>query len=218
MIGADVLPGPMPSETLEYLRSLAIPTVYLRGNGDREVLAVRAGGMPHAVPERFHSMPRWVADQLSDDQVHWIEEWPATVQLHLPALGAVRFCHATPQSDTELLTVSSSDALLRRLFAHESADVVVCGHAHMQFVCDFAGLWIINAGSVGMAVGVGGAKWLLLDERAALQRTANDRAPAAERIRATRYPLAEEFAKSSVLVPQESSTVLEALTRAAEAQ
>jgi putative phosphoesterase len=218
VIGGDVLPGPMPSETLEYLRSLTIPTAYLRGNGDREVLAVRAGATPLAVPERFHPMMRWVAEQLRDDQVRWIEQWPATVRMHLPAIGNVLLCHATPRSDTELFTVASSDALLQRIFAHETADIVVCGHTHMQFERDFAGLRIINAGSIGMAVGTGGAEWLLIDDRASLQRTGYDRALAAERIRATGYPLAEEFAQSSVLVPPESATVLEALTRAAEAQ
>lgn len=218
VIGGDVLPGPMPRETLEYLRSLSIPAVYLRGNGDREVLAVRAGATPQAVPERFHPMMRWVAEQLDDDQVRWIEQWPATVQMHLPHLGDVLFCHATPRSDTELFTAASADAVLQRIFALETADVVVCGHTHMQFEREFGRLRIINAGSVGMAVGTGGAEWLLIDDRAALKRTSYDRAQAADRIRATRYPLAEEFAQSSVLVPPEPATVLEAFTRAAEAR
>ncbi|MCE9603129.1 MAG: metallophosphoesterase family protein [Gemmatimonadetes bacterium] len=216
VIGGDVLPGPMPRETLAYLRSLAIPAAYLLGNGDREVLAVRAGEAPDAVPERFRPMMRWVAEQISDDQVRWIEQWPATLSMHLPALGHVLFCHATPHSDTELFTVASSDARSQRLFPLGTADVVVCGHTHMQFVRDFGRMRIINAGSVGMAVGIGGAEWLLIDDRAALRRAPYDRALAAARVRRTEYPLAEEFATSSVLSPPDSSTVLEALTRAVE--
>ena len=43
VIGGDVLPGPMPRETLTSLLNLEVPTVFIRGNGDREVLGVRAG-------------------------------------------------------------------------------------------------------------------------------------------------------------------------------
>ncbi len=217
VVGGDVLPGPMPKETLACLKSLSIPTVYLRGNGEREVLAVRMGETPHAVPVRFHPMMQWVSAQLSEDDVRWITRWPPTVQVRLPRLGTVLFCHASPRSDTELFTSASGDALLRRIFGEEAADLIVCGHSHMQFERCVGSVRVINAGSIGMAVGTGGAEWLLIDSGPVLQQTAYDRAVAAQRIRATRYPLSEEFATSSVLVPPDPSQVLEALTRAAEA-
>ena len=43
VVGGDVLPGPMPRETLACLDGLEIPARYLRGNGDRAVLEERAG-------------------------------------------------------------------------------------------------------------------------------------------------------------------------------
>ena len=39
VVGGDVLPGPMPRETLERLQSLDVPVRFMRGNGDRETLA-----------------------------------------------------------------------------------------------------------------------------------------------------------------------------------
>src|SRR5207248_684629 len=39
VVGGDVLPGPMPRETITCLLDLDIPVQFLRGNGDREVLA-----------------------------------------------------------------------------------------------------------------------------------------------------------------------------------
>ena len=36
LIGGDVVPGPMPRETLAYLSALEIPADYISGNGERE--------------------------------------------------------------------------------------------------------------------------------------------------------------------------------------
>ena len=38
LVGGDVLPGPMPRETLDCLLGLDIPVRFIRGNGDRVVL------------------------------------------------------------------------------------------------------------------------------------------------------------------------------------
>jgi Icc-related predicted phosphoesterase len=39
VVGGDVLPGPMPCETIARLLSLEIPVEFIYGNGDPEVLA-----------------------------------------------------------------------------------------------------------------------------------------------------------------------------------
>jgi Icc-related predicted phosphoesterase len=43
VIGDDVFPGPMPRETIKHLLDLDIPTQFIHGNGDREVLAQMSG-------------------------------------------------------------------------------------------------------------------------------------------------------------------------------
>ena len=43
VIGGDVVPGPMPRETLERLRSLEYPVDFLIGKGELAVLAEAAG-------------------------------------------------------------------------------------------------------------------------------------------------------------------------------
>ena len=50
VVGGDVLPGPMPRETLTCLLDLSIPVQFIQGNGDREVLALMAGSETGAVP------------------------------------------------------------------------------------------------------------------------------------------------------------------------
>lgn len=44
LVGGDVVPGPMPCETLALLRAIGIPTEFIQGNGDREVVSLRRGG------------------------------------------------------------------------------------------------------------------------------------------------------------------------------
>ena len=73
---------------------------------------------------------------------------------------------------------------------------------------------MINAGSVGMPFGVSGACWLLLGADVELRRTSYDLADAARRIRATRYPKAEEFATRNVLTQPAEGEMLEAFGKA----
>jgi hypothetical protein len=43
VVGGDVLPGRMPRETLMCLLDIDIPVQFIKGNGDREVLALMRG-------------------------------------------------------------------------------------------------------------------------------------------------------------------------------
>jgi len=43
VVGGDVLPGPMPRETLDCLFDLDLPIQFIRGNGDRITLEEGAG-------------------------------------------------------------------------------------------------------------------------------------------------------------------------------
>ena len=73
---------------------------------------------------------------------------------------------------------------------------------------------VVNAGSVGMPFGNPGAYWLLLGPGVQLRRTAYDLAKAAERIRATDYPGAADFAAQNVLEPPTEAAMLEVFARA----
>ena len=125
------------------------------------------------------------------------------------------FCHATPRSDTELFTRVTDEHQLRPVFDAIASDVVVCGHTHMQFDRMVGARRVINAGSVGMPFGEPGACWLLLGADIELRRTSYDLADAARRVRATRYPQAEEFAPRNVLDRPTERAMLEAYERGA---
>jgi len=201
VVGGDVLPGPMPGETLTYLRDLELPIKLIQGNGDREVLAQRAGLETSAIPESYREVMRWVAQELQDEQEQWIASWPETIRFAIPGLGEVLFCHATPRNDTEIFTRLTPEDRLFPIFENLDVSLVICGHTHMQFDRTIGRIRVVNAGSVGMPFAGPGADWLLLGPDVQLRHTAYDLAQAAERIRATKYPQAEEFAARNVLQP-----------------
>lgn len=213
VVGGDVLPGPMPRETIACLLDLDVPVQYIRGNGDREVLAWRRGTETGAVPEPFREAMRWVAEQLHPEDEQWLARWPETLRLAIPGLGEVLFCHATPRSDTEIFTRLTPEDRLLPVFEGLDVSMVVCGHTHMQFDRTIGRIRVVNAGSVGMPFGEPGAYWLLLGPDVQFRHTPYDLAKAAERIRDTEYPQAQDFAAHNVLQPPSEQEILERFTR-----
>lgn len=210
VIGGDVVPGPMAEEALALLSGLDIPTRCLRGNGEREVLAQLAGNASATLPEPVRDAMRWVGEGMRPAFRRWIGSWPATFDLEIPGLGRVLFCHATPASDTAIITRLTSAEQLRATLADCDASLVVCGHTHMQFDRTVGATRVVNAGSVGMPFGAPGAYWLLLGPDVQLRHTAYDLSAAADRLAATAYPGARDFVARHVLRPPSEEEMLAA--------
>jgi len=213
VVGGDILPGPMPRETIACLLELDLPVEFIQGNGDREVLAQMEGAETdwyRNAPEQWREPVRWTAQQLRPEQKQLLAGWAKTVRLKIDDLGEVLFCHATPRSDTEVFTRLTGEDRLLPAFARLDVSVVVCGHTHMQFDRVIGGIRVVNAGSVGMPFGEPGAYWILLGPDVQLRCTGYDLAKAAQRIRDTTYPQAEEFAAGSIVQPPSEEKTLEA--------
>jgi predicted phosphodiesterase len=207
VVGGDVVPGPMARQALAHLLELDVPVRFLRGNGEREVLARRAGIETGSVPEPFREAVRWSAEQLDARQESVLGSWPLTLRVEVPRIGSVLFCHATPRSDTEIFLRTTAEERLLPIFQALDVPLVVCGHTHMQFDRTIGATRVVNAGSVGMPFGEPGAYWLLLGPGVELRRTEYDLADAAARISATAYPQAEELA-ASVARPRSEAEML----------
>jgi predicted phosphodiesterase len=202
VVGGDVLPGPMPRETLACLVTLDLPVHFIHGNGDRVVATFLAGGDIPEVPEAFRDSIAWTASQLDASQRQLLREWPPTATFELPGLGSTLFCHATPRNDVECFTRATPEDRLTPVFTGVDAAVVVCGHTHMQFDRMVAQHRVVNAGSVGMPfAGPPGAYWLLLADGVHLQRTAYDIETAATHFRRTGFPHVEALSVRYVLTP-----------------
>jgi predicted phosphodiesterase len=211
VVGGDVLPGPMPRETMARLLELNIPTQFIYGNGDLAMLAQLQAASPGDVkywgtssgaplPEPYVELFRWTAQQVREYQ-EVLASWPLTTTVEIDGLGSVLFCHATPRNETEIFTRLTPEERLAPVFAGVDASVVVCGHTHMQFDRMVGGLRVVNAGSVGMPFGTTGADWLLLGPGIALRKTRYDLTAAADRFRRTGYPMVEEMAVRYILNP-----------------
>jgi len=225
VVGGDVVPGPMPRETLGRLLDLDLPTHFIHGNGELAILAQMAGARTGSItywgttsgarpPEGIIEIYRWTTAQLQPELEPMLARWPKTVRLEIDGLGQVLFCHSTPRNETEVFTRLTAEDRLLPIFEELNAPVVVCGHTHMQFDRTIGRTRVVNAGSVGMPFGEPGAYWLLLGSDIQLRHTAYDLAKATERIRATNYPQAEDFAAHNVLQPPSEKQMLEAFSKA----
>lgn len=122
---------------------------------------------------------------------------------------------ATCKVEIELFTRLTPEDRLVPVFAGVDVPLVICGHTHMQFDRTIGRMRVVNAGSVGMPFSQPqGAYWLLLGPEIQLRRTAYDFRTAAERIRNTDYPLAEELSVRYVLNPPTEAETLELYAQA----
>jgi predicted phosphodiesterase len=214
VVGGDVVPGPMPRETIACLLDAGIPTRFIQGNGDRVVLAQMRGAESREVPPQFREDIRWTAEQIDPAHERLLAAWPLTLRVGIHGLGDVLFCHATPRSDVEIFSRLTPTARLAHLVEGLGVPLVVCGHTHMQFDRTVGAIRVVNAGSVGMPFGEPGAYWLLLGPDVQLRRTSYDLADAADRIRDTTYPHALEFAARNVVEPPSEREMLDLFVRA----
>ena len=152
VVGGDTVMGLSPGDTLERLRSLPGDVRFIRGNADRMVYDDKPGVAP---PEAVE----YARARLSAEQVEFLRTLPLTV-----SVGRVLFCHATPRNDEEIFTKISPEERWAEALAGVDAEVVVCGHTHVQFDRRIGDVRLVNAGSVGMPYEhEPGAYWALLD-------------------------------------------------------
>ena len=173
--GGDVVWGPRPSECLRLLREAR--AAFVRGNCEREVA------------ERCDEAAAWCADRLDDEERVFVASLPLAERRE-----GVLFCHATPRSDSEVVTVLSPDERVRAAFGGVGERLVVCGHTHRQYDRRVDGVRVVNAGSVGLPYeGRSGAFWALVAGDVDLRCTAYDVERAAADAEASGFPAADVF-------------------------
>lgn len=138
VVGGDVcMAGDQPAETLDRLRALGDRVVWIRGNADRELDRSEPPTIPVEMIEPTRAL-------LTDEQVAFLHALPPTAQI-----GRTLYVHASPRNDMDIFTERTPEERIGFLFADVDADVVVCGHTHMQFERTIAGKRVVNSGSVG---------------------------------------------------------------------
>ena len=189
VVAGDTISGPWPAEVFDALT--AAGAVFVRGNVDRLALSGGEGAIGD-----------WSATRLGERKAA-VAEWPLTAKLTVRGLGRVLVCHATPSSDERIYTRITPEPALLELLGGVDADVLVCGHTHVQYDRTLSnGPRIVNPGSVGMPYdGRAGAYWALLGPDVELRRTEYDVDGAIAAIRRTGAPGVEEELVRYLLEP-----------------
>jgi predicted phosphodiesterase len=185
LFGGDVAWGPMPVETVDRIRSL--DALALRGNADRDL------------------GDEWIEGQLGPERLRWLTTLPEHVQLEVEGLGRVLFCHGSPRSDEEMLLRTTPEKRVVEILEGVEADVIVCGHTHMQFDRFVGDKRVVNAGSVGLPYGATGAHWVELGPDVNHRRSPYDPAP----LRSSKWPRAAEVVSVIESPPSEQEALAE---------
>lgn len=221
VVGGDVASGPMPAEVLDRLEAMEYRVLWVRGNADRAIVSAYDGGsraIEALLCDPALVMDGWAASRIGRRHRDLLASFEERVVVEVGGLGAVLFCHATPNSDEKILTTATSDSRLRGILAGVEQDVVVCGHVHTQYDRLLDGKRVVNAGSVGLPYQGEpvGAFWALLGpEGVELRRSDYDLGGALEGFRALGYPASDDVAEA-LLTPPDPAWVADFFERQAE--
>ncbi len=182
VVAGDSVSGPWPAEVFDRLEAVGARIVH--GNADR-LEEVRAFDSAQGA---------WNEECLGADRLATVAAWPLTLELEVDRLGTVLVCHSTPVSDEPIYTRLTPDEELVAMLGPVDADVLLCGHTHMQYDRELSsGLRVVNPGSVGMPYeGRRGAFWALLGPDVEFRHTEYDVERTVSLIRALGAPVEEE--------------------------
>lgn len=197
VVPGDTISGPWAAEVFDLLHGMH--AIFVRGNADREVIERS---------ERFGALAPWSADRLGASRLAAAAEWPLTTSLSVDGLGRVLVCHSTPGSDDPIYTRITPESELLEMLGPLDADVLVCGHTHMQFDRTLEnGLRLVNAGSVGLPYeGARGAYWALLGPDVELRRTDYDVEACVAAIQVMGAPVADSQLEQLLDPPESDET------------
>src|SRR5919201_4879850 len=135
--------GPQPVEVLDRLRALGWRCVF--GNSDEFLLTLSFGN--EEVTERILAVGEWSRAQLEDERLEFLRTFEPTIELDLDGRRLV-CCHATPTSNQDVILPDAPRERLEKALGN--ADVVACGHVHLQWMRRIGRKLWLSVGSVGL--------------------------------------------------------------------
>jgi putative phosphoesterase len=191
VVCGDVAAGPFPSETINRLMKLGELTSFVCGNSDREIVAAYDSQQPVNIKEEDHAflIASWCANQIDSNQRDFLANFSDRVVMKISDFGKVLFCHGSPRSDMEMITMFTPETDLIRMLSGVEENVVACGHTHHQFDRNVEPYRVINVGSVGMPYeGIPAAFWALIGPDVELRMTEYDAKGTADEAVSADYP------------------------------
>lgn len=121
----------------------------IRGNHEDYLLQFRRGEIPSDWRhDAAWSAARWMAAELADDQIDYLESLPLSVRA--ATMPTVRLVHGTPASNCDGIGPWTSDARMVEHLTVIDEEILVCAHTHRPLQRQFPTGRVINVGSVGL--------------------------------------------------------------------
>ena len=202
----DLTWGSLPRETVVLLEPWGERVLYVRGNSERELVEHRL---------LDSEVARWEHERHEEPVLRdYAQSTRAQVAVDVDGLGSTLFCHGSPRSDEECVTVATPAERVEEFTAEVSEACIVTAHTHMQYDRRVGEKRLLNPGSVGLPYEAdpGNAYWALLGPEVELRRTAYDLDAAIERMRAAGMPKFDEI-EELMRTPPPQAEVIEHVER-----
>ena len=145
LIGGDLVGrGPQGSRVVKRVRELGFASI--GGNHEDYLLGFRHGEIPEdwrAADE--WAAARWMAAELDDDDVAYIERLPFSI-----VRPGLRLVHGTPRTNREGIGPWTADDEIAAYTREVEERVLVCAHTHRPMIRQAADGLVVNVGSVGL--------------------------------------------------------------------
>ena len=148
IVGGDLVGrGPQGSRVVREVRSRGWPTI--RGNHEEYLLGFRRREVPREwLVTGEWAAARWMAAELTDDDVEFIGGLPFAREIEDPA--PMLLIHGSPRSTNEGLGPWTSDRRLQRHVEAIGPSTLVCAHTHRPMERELPTGLVVNVGSVGL--------------------------------------------------------------------
>ena len=197
----DLTWGPLPLETVALLEPWRERLLCVSGNSERELVERQLIDSEIAVWEHEQHDGAALSEYLGRTQ--------PSVTVEVDRLGATLFCHGSPRSDEECVTVETPDERVAEFTTGVEAACVVTAHTHMQYDRRVGETRLLNPGSVGLPYELepGHAYWALLGPDVELRRTPYDLDAAVARLRAGGMPNFERIEELMRTPPPQAEVI-----------
>jgi putative phosphoesterase len=154
--------GPSPNETLDLIRSEGV--ICTLGAAD-ERIAFDFTGTRRPRKGVADQILQWTREVVKPEHIEFLRSLPVQQRLETPA-GRLRFFHGGPDTPEQRINLDQDPMSLMRLLEQNRSSIIAAGSTHVPFYRKVANGWVVNPGSVGLALnGEPGADYALLTIR-----------------------------------------------------
>ena len=139
--------GPRPRACLKMVKELNCRCI--TGNHDD---FMTDAGLIHTYTDVpiIVDMVTWARKRLSPEEVDFIRSFGSRIRIEPDPETHWLFFHGTPASHMADILASTPPEDLDSLLGKETAELMCCGHTHIQMLRQHKGTLVVNPGSVGM--------------------------------------------------------------------